>query len=167
MRKAIFTGAVVVVLTMGGLVLADHGGHRQQSGIVGWSNLGDFGRSQPGHFGPGEGILQEVLAEMVSEGTLAQVQSDAIMSALQEKREELTAARTQTRELLKSFWDDEVLTEDEIDQLPMADHILQLEGVSEALADGQITRAEAEELLPGKGKHHRGGGSRGHGRGRH
>ena len=151
MRKAIFAGATVLVLSLGTVVLADHGGGVDRSGKVGWSNLAQFSRSEPGHLASGNGILEEVLAEMVTEGTLAQVQSDAIVAALQAKKEEMVEARQQAKEMLESFWEDDILTEDEINQLPFAEQILQMEGVSEALADGQITKAELQELHPGKG----------------
>lgn len=149
MRKAIFAGAVVLVLGIGAVALADHGSHRFKAG----------------HLGQGEGILEEVLSELVSEGSLAQVQSDLIMAALQEKKESLEAARAEAKELLESFWEDDVLTEDEISQLPFAEQILAKDGVAEALADGQITRQEWGDLRGeskfGHGKKgSRGGGKR-------
>jgi len=167
MRKAIFAGATVLVLSLGTVVLADHGGGVDRSGNVGWSNLAQFSRAVPGHLASGNGVLEEVLAEMVTEGTLAQVQSDAIVAAVQAKKEELVEARQQAKEMLESFWEDDILTEDEISQLPFAEQILQIEGVSEALADGQITKAELQELHPGKRDGDRWGGDRRHGRGHH
>ncbi len=167
MRKAIFAGATVLVLSLGTVVLADHGGGVDRSGNVGWSNLAQFSRSEPGHLASGNGILEEVLAEMVTEGTLAQVQSDAIVAAVQAKKEELVEARQQAKEMLESFWEDDILTEDEINQLPFAEQILQMEGVSEALEDGQITKAETAGTASRERDGDRREGDRRHGRGRH
>ena len=157
MRKAIFAGAVVLVLSIGTVVLADHG--------RGWFERGD---STDGElFTYKNSILEEVLADLVSNGALAQVQVDAIMTALGEKQAELVEARKQAKEQLQSFWEDDVLTEDEINQLPSAEHILQMEGVAQALEDGQITRQELAQLRSdGDGGHGR-KGSRDHGGKRH
>ena len=169
MRKAIFAAAVMLLLGVGSVALADHGHHwpRSADSGVGWSTLADYrDGSRQARTDARVSILEEVLAEMVAEGTLAQVQADMIVTALEAKRTEMLEARHQAKEMLELYWEDGILTEDEINQLPMAERILQMEGVSEALADGQITKDEMRELHPGKrGGHH--GGGRGHGRGHH
>ncbi len=157
MRKAIFAGAVVLVLSIGAVVLADHGGGRFERGD---STDGEL-------FAHKGSILEEVLAELVSDGALAQVQVDAIMTALGEKQAELVEAREQAKEQLQSFWEDDVLTEDEINRLPSADHILQMEGVAQALEDGQITRQELAQLRSDGDSGHGRKGSRDHGGERH
>lgn len=107
------------------------------------------------------GILEGVLADLVADGTISQDQSDAVLEALKEKKEEISRQREEARELLKSFWEDGVLTQEEIEQLPFSGRILGLGGVSEALEDGQISKEEIKELRSDKGRH---GKARGAGR---
>ncbi|MXZ68103.1 MAG: hypothetical protein F4Z17_03725 [Acidimicrobiia bacterium] len=70
--------------------------------------------------------------------------------------------------LLDSFWDDGVLTAEEIAQLPNAHRITGADGpLADALTDGQITKEEMEEIrdrIPERRGHHGGPGKglRGH-----
>ena len=101
--------------------------------------------------------LDSVLADLIEDGTITQTQADAIIAAVEERRSAARATREEFKALLDAFWDDGVLTADEIAQLPNADRITAADGpFSEALSDGQITKDEIREL---KG---RGSGRRGH-----
>ncbi len=150
MRKAIFAGAVVLLLGIGSVALAHPGNGLSEDGDA--AHRGSF--------------LEEVLTDLVSDGTITLDQLDAITAALQEKREVIAATRQEAKEQLESFWEDDVLTEDEINQLAFADRILEMDGVSDALADGQITRQEMEDLRPEVRSGHGRRGLRGHGGGR-
>ena len=148
MRKAIFAVAVVLLLGVGSVAVA-RVGH-------GWGR--DGGGADRG------GVLEEVLSDLVTDGTITQDQSEAITAALEEKKEEMAEQRQQLREQLDSFWEDDVLTTEEIEQLPFADRLLEAEALSEMLEDGQITSEEMEEIRSDRssfnrlGKRHHGGG---------
>jgi hypothetical protein len=122
-------------------------------------------------------LLADVLADLVGDGTITQQQSDAITDAvdtrLEEKRAEMEQRRDEMRaahEQLQTFLEDEVITQEELDQLP-ADHPLR--SLETALDDGQITLDELQALRggfrgfgPGAGKGGDGGwGHRFHDRG--
>lgn len=149
MRKAIFAVAVVALLGVGSVAVARPGG--------GWSEEGDGAERV--------GVLAGVLGDLVTDGTITRDQADAITAALDEKKEEMAEKRRQAKEQLETFWEDGVLTSEEIAQLPFADRILEAEGVAEALEDGQITKEEMRELRPGK-KSRAAGFSKGFHRGR-
>jgi len=98
-------------------------------------------------------LLADVLAELVGDGTITQQQSDAITDAydtrLEEKRAEMEQRREEmraAREQLRTFLEDDVITQEELDQLP-ADHPLR--SLDTALDDGQITRDELRGLHGG------------------
>jgi hypothetical protein len=106
-------------------------------------------------------VLADVLADLVGDGTITQQQSDAITDAVDTKIEETRAEKQQrheemraVRKQLRSFLEDEVITQDELDQLP-ADHPLR--SLETALDDGQIALDELNDLN---------GSVRGFGRGR-
>ena len=85
-------------------------------------------------------IGREVLAELVEGGTITQAQMEAILAAFEAKKAELEAERSERVSQWKSFWEDGVLTADEIEQLPISDKFLDEDGpFAEALQDGQIT----------------------------
>lgn len=109
-------------------------------------------------------LLEQVLTDLVGKGTVTQQQSDAITTALQERRSEALEEAKAALDQLKAFWEDDVLTADEIAQLPSADRITAAEGpLAEALEDGQITKEELDgiraEHSPGHRRfgHHRRG----------
>jgi len=99
-------------------------------------------------------ILDEVLAGLVDDGTLSQAQSDTVRDrfaahvedAMAERQLRREAAR-EMRDLIEGFLEDDVITADELSQLP-EDHPLRDEdGVfADALADGQITRDELRQV---------------------
>ena len=100
----------------------------------------------------GDSILDEVLSELVSSGVITQDQSDAITSALTDKAEERRAEFEAERERLEAMWtqirgflEDDVITSDEIAQLPADNPFSNLQDI---LADGQITRDELESAAP-------------------
>jgi hypothetical protein len=100
-----------------------------------------------------QSLLDQVLADMVSQGVITQAQSDAISSALQAKiddqqaqlqqqRQELQQERTQ----IQGFLEDGVITQDEIDQLPADSPLRQ---VFDSIAkDGQVTLDQLRQLGP-------------------
>jgi hypothetical protein len=102
--------------------------------------------------GPGE-ILDDVLSELVANGTITQAQADAITDALDQavsdKQAELEAQveqMKQTWEQIQGFLEDGVITSDELAQLPEDNPISNLEDI---LSDGQITQEELDSVMVG------------------
>jgi hypothetical protein len=93
------------------------------------------------------GFFEEVLDELVADGTITQDQADAIVAAAEEKATDMREERAAQRELLQSLLEDDVITEDEAGELP-EDHWLLADVFDEAWEDGELTRAEIEELRP-------------------
>ena len=82
--------------------------------------------------GVAEDVLNEVLSDLVADGTITQKQADAITNGIKteiaDRHAELEKLRQQwqeTRDQLKTFLEDGVITQDEIDTLP-ADNPLRL-----------------------------------------
>ena len=100
-------------------------------------------------------ILSDVLAGLVSDGTIDQSQADAITKAVETRKTELRAQAEALREQMRTFLEDGVLSAGELAQLP-ADHPLR--NLDQYLEDGQLTADELRQL--------RGFGF-GHGRGHH
>lgn len=105
---------------------------------------------------PGQDLLKEVLADLVSQNVITQAQSDAVTSAVQARidtqRADIEAQRQQMRqtmEQIQGFLDDGVITQDEINQLP-ADNPLRTAFDSIA-QDGKITVDQLRQLGPGHG----------------
>jgi hypothetical protein len=102
-----------------------------------------------------QGLFQQVLADLVSQGVINQNQSDAITQALQNKVDQLkTQAQQQRQELqqerqqIQTFLQDGVITQDEIDQLPADSPLRQ---VFDSIAkNGQVTLQQLQQL-PGFG----------------
>lgn len=109
---------------------------------------------------PGDGVLAEVLADLVTKGTITQAQSDAILEALDAKRTEFRAEAEARRELWRSILEDGQITREELEQLPADSPLRNLENL---LDDGVITRDELRGL-GGLGRGF-GFGGRGHGPG--
>lgn len=114
----------------------------------------------------GVGLLEEVLADLVSQGVITQEQSDAIVEAMTAKadeyRAEMEAQRDQMRqnwELIEGFMEDGVITQDEVNQLPEGSHFRQM--FNSIAEDGQLNVDELGGLGPGFGP------GFGHGRGHH
>ena len=97
--------------------------------------------------GRGGEILEQVLDDLVAEGTIDQDQADAVLGAIEDKADELREEREAMHELLQSLFEDGVMTSEEAEQLP-SDHPLLSETFDEAWADGELTREEVSELRP-------------------
>ena len=131
MRKVVIAGVAVLVL---GVAAAAWAQPRNA-----WD--GDGRRAERGK------ATEQVLADLVADGTITQAQSDAILAAFEAKRAEVAAAREELRAQLDSFWSDDVLTADEIAQLPFADRFTGTNGpLADALQDGQLTKEEVDEI---------------------
>jgi hypothetical protein len=103
---------------------------------------------------PGRDLLATVLADLVSNGTITQAQSDAITQALQDKVDERIAEMEARRTLIQGFVADGVITQDEINQLPADDPLrVAFDSIAD---DGQISLDQLRALGPF-------GGPRGHG----
>ena len=147
MRKTVIPIVAVLVLGVATAVMA-RGGHR---GLADGARTGETS------------LLEQVLGDLVEDETITQDQSDAITTALENKRTQAREARQATRDQIDEFWEDDVLTSDEISQLPSADRITAPDGpFAEALEDGQITREEFEEIRSDHGRDRWGKGHRIH-----
>ncbi len=154
MRKAVIIGAVVLLVGTATAVWAntDASDSDAESGDRTWGH----------RFGSG---LSDVLAELVEDQTITSAQADAIIAAVESKRAEFVAARAEMKELLATFWEDEVLTAEEIAQLPNAERFTAEDSpFADALADGEITK---DELAEKKGRAWGGRRSRGGDHGGH
>lgn len=148
MRKIIIPVAAVLVLGVATAVMA-RGTHRGSPGVA---------RTE------GTSLLEGVLADLVAEGTITEVQADAITTALAEKRSQALEEAKAALDQLKAFWEDDVLTSDEISQLPFADRITDENGpLADALEDGEITREEFREAASDRRRWRSGGGHHMHG----
>ncbi len=135
MHKRVFIPvAVLAVLLLGAGAVALAGSDEEAGKGV---------RAHPGR------VVEEVLGELVADGTITQAQSDAILTAIKDRAAEIAEDLETMRERLGSFWDDGVLTRDEIGQLPFSDRILEAEGVADALEDDEITTEELDGLRSG------------------
>ena len=131
MRKIVIPVAAVLVLGVGTAVMA-RGVHRGSPGVT---------------LTEGKSLLEGVLADLVEDGKISQEQSEAITAALAERRSQALEEAKAALDQLKAFWEDDVLTADEISRLPRSDRITDAEGpFADALEDGQITREELDEI---------------------
>jgi hypothetical protein len=102
------------------------------------------------------GLLEDVLGDLVDDGTLTQEQADAVTDGVETRREELRTEFETLREQMRGFLEDDTLSADELAQLP-EDHPLR--NLDQYLEDGQLTEDELRELRPlGRGGHHGRGG---------
>jgi hypothetical protein len=94
-------------------------------------------------------VLQEVLDDLVADGTISQDQADAIADALVAKAEVLKAEKEELRQLIYGFLEDDVITAEELAQLP-DDHIFNDPNgpFADAIADGELTRDEIASVVP-------------------
>lgn len=99
------------------------------------------------------GFLDEVLDDLVGEGTITQDQADAIISASEAKLSEQREERRAGRRLLEDLLDDGVITDDEASQLP-DDHFLFDDRFDEAWEDGQL---DSDDLRAWRREHRRPG----------
>jgi hypothetical protein len=154
--------APALVDTARGLISA----HQTASGAV--------TASDPSVDHPGQGLLSQVLSDLVSKNVITQAQSDAITAALQDKidlqqadMETRRAQMQQTMQSLRTFLQDGVITQDEINTLP-ADNPLR-QAFDSIAKDGQVTLEQLQGLGNGFGFGfmHAGPGMHGHGPGGH
>jgi polyhydroxyalkanoate synthesis regulator phasin len=126
--------------------------------------------NQPGHGplgfmgmkGTGDDVLNKVLSELVANGTITQAQADAITQGVKDEVANRQATLEQLRQQwqdtaakLKTFLQDGVITQDEIDTLP-ADSPLRIAFDSIA-QNGQVTLDQLKNFLPFGGQYLHGG----------
>ena len=93
------------------------------------------------------GILGEVLADLVAEGTLTQEQADAFAQAAEEKARLLRGKLSERRGALFDIIEDGVITQEEVSDLP-EDHWIFSDVLDEPWADGELTEDELREAAP-------------------
>lgn len=105
------------------------------------------------HVGPFQDhrpILEDVLSNLVEDGTIDPSQVDAVVEAVDAKAAELRASAQNIRGMIARLFEDGVLTAEELDQLPDVFPFNQLERVlGDALDDGELTLEEFREAWPG------------------
>jgi hypothetical protein len=118
--------------------------------------------AEAGH--PGADLLTDVLADLVSNGTITQAQSDAITTALQAKVDQKRAEAEARMQLMQDILADGVITQDEIDQLPADDPLrVAFDSIAQ---DGQVNLEDLRGIGGfgfGFGHLDGGPGGRGHG----
>lgn len=104
------------------------------------------------HVGPFQDhrpFLEDVLSDLVEDGTIDQSQADAIVEAVDAKAAEIWAPAQNIRGLITRLFEDGVLTAEELDQLPDVFPFNQLERIlGDALDDGEVTLDEFKEAWP-------------------
>ena len=93
------------------------------------------------------GFLDEVLDELVADGTLTQEQADAVAETAEAKATEDREAFRSQRELVRELLEDGVISEEEASQLPEG-HWLLADRFDDAWEDGEVTLAEIREQAP-------------------
>jgi len=119
--------------------------------------------NQPAHGpfgfkGTGDDVLNKVLSDLVADGTITQAQADAITQGVKDEVASRQATLQQLRQQwqdtaakLKTFLQDGVITQDEIDTLP-ADSPLRIAFDSIA-QNGQVTLDQLKNFLPFGGEY--------------
>jgi hypothetical protein len=98
------------------------------------------------HFGFADDLLNSVLSDLVSKGTITQAQSDAITQGIQDEITQRESDAQARRTLIEGFIADGVITQDEINQLPADDP---LRVAFDSIAnDGQISLDQLRNLGP-------------------
>lgn len=112
--------------------------------------------ADPAH--KGDGLLTDVLADLVTKGTITQAQSDAITGALDTARTAQQAEREAARAVWSTIMADGQITEEELKTLPEDSPLRNIDGI---LDDGVITQDELRGLggfgFGGRGGHGPGG----------
>jgi Spy/CpxP family protein refolding chaperone len=102
-------------------------------------------------------ILDQVLGDLVEDGTLNQDQADAVKDGLEAKRDDMKEKygdredrrerRGEMREQIQSWLEDGVITAEELAELPFDLPRSEDGPLAEALEDGQITQAEWDAFV--------------------
>jgi polyhydroxyalkanoate synthesis regulator phasin len=115
-----------------------------------------------GFMGTGDNVLNKVLSDLVANGTITQAQADAITQGVKDEvaarkatLEQLRQQWQDTAAKLKTFLQDGVITQDEIDTLP-ADSPLRIAFDSIA-QNGQVTLDQLKSFMPFGGEYMHGG----------
>jgi polyhydroxyalkanoate synthesis regulator phasin len=97
-----------------------------------------------------DGVLSQVLDDLVAKGTITADQKKAILDGVTTKREALRAERKAAqaqrkadRQQLRDFLSDGVITKDEFDKLPADSALRKASGLMD---DGKVTLDELREL---------------------
>lgn len=98
------------------------------------------------------GFFQDLLDQLVGDGTITQDQADAIADAAQEKAGQIRDEREAMHELMQQLLEDGVITEEEAAQLP-DDHPFFDEAFDEAWSDGELTIEEIRSIAPSGPRH--------------
>lgn len=94
-------------------------------------------------------LLEEVLSELVEDGTIDQEQADAILQSIAEKAAAFRSEAEGLGSMIREFLEDGAISADELEQLPDIPLFDDLETLlGDALDDGVITREELAELFP-------------------
>ncbi len=94
-------------------------------------------------------LLEEVLDDLVATGKITQEQAGDIIDSLAAKATEVRAEREELQELIYGFLDDDVISADELAQLPEGHPFNDPDGpFASALEDGQLTRTEIQSARP-------------------
>lgn len=111
----------------------------------------EISRPRPG------AILDGVLSDLVTDGTLEQDEADAVKSAMAEKwdelkekfgdRKERRAHHREMRDNIESWLEDGVISADELAELDFDLPKFEDGPLAEALEDGQITQAEWDAFI--------------------
>lgn len=105
-------------------------------------------------------VLDDVLDDLVTDGTLKQAQADAVKDALvakhqefKEMREERRANRAERHEQFEEWLKDGVISAEELAELDVELPIHEDGPLADALKDGQITQAEWDAFVEERKEH--------------
>ncbi|MCZ7532221.1 MAG: YckD family protein [Acidimicrobiia bacterium] len=154
MRKIIVSLAAAGVLVAGAFVASSVTGSAAEAQTAEDNATEQVERPAPGS------ILEDVLSELVADGTITQDQADAVKEALEAKHEEMKENRPDGPERRKhrrraimrhrvmELLDDGVISADEIAELPDGHPFKDADGpFAELIEDGQITQAEWDDFV--------------------
>ncbi len=147
---AAIAAAAPTVTPTSNAALADSASPTPAAATAPVAGQGDQQGEQPPFIGGDhEGLLTQVLADLVDKNVINEDQSNAITQALKDKAAALQTQAEQRRALLKSFIQDGVITQAEIDQLPADDPFRQ--AFDSIAQNGQINVDQLRGLGPGFG----------------
>jgi len=96
---------------------------------------------------PDNALLEQVLDDLVTKGTITDSQKTAITDGLAAARQARLDTAKANAEQLRTFLEDGVITQEEFDQLPADSRLRQIAAIMD---DGQITSDELRGLLRGR-----------------